>query len=240
MLKTLDKSLATNLIALALILAGQLSPLGAETLKAVGFFAFSGAVTNWLAIYMLFEKVPFMYGSGVVPERFEEFKTAIKQLMMAQFFTAAHIEQFIEREEAEAGGVLNMQPLLDAVDYDRLYDDLAAAIMASQFGPMLAMMGGEAALTSLKAPFTGRVRQTLEDMTTSEGFRLALSHGLDARKISHDLIGKIESVIDLRLAELTPEMVKQMVQAIIREHLGWLVVWGGVCGGLIGAVFGIA
>jgi uncharacterized membrane protein YheB (UPF0754 family) len=28
-----------------------------------------------------------------------------------------------------------------------------------------------------------------------------------------------------------------MVQAIIREHLGWLVVWGGVLGGLLGAVF---
>jgi uncharacterized membrane protein YheB (UPF0754 family) len=32
-------------------------------------------------------------------------------------------------------------------------------------------------------------------------------------------------------------MVKEMVQHIIRQHLGWLVVWGGVFGGLIGAAF---
>jgi hypothetical protein len=31
-----------------------------------------------------------------------------------------------------------------------------------------------------------------------------------------------------------------MVQAIIKEHLGWLVVWGGVFGGLLGAVFSFA
>ena len=34
-------------------------------------------------------------------------------------------------------------------------------------------------------------------------------------------------------------MVKEMIQTLIREHLGWLVVWGGVFGGLIGAVSSI-
>lgn len=28
-------------------------------------------------------------------------------------------------------------------------------------------------------------------------------------------------------------MVKEIIQKIIREHLGWLVVWGGVFGRLI-------
>jgi hypothetical protein len=31
-------------------------------------------------------------------------------------------------------------------------------------------------------------------------------------------------------------MVKEIVQKLISEHLGWLVVWGGVFGGLIGLV----
>jgi hypothetical protein len=29
-------------------------------------------------------------------------------------------------------------------------------------------------------------------------------------------------------------MVKEIIQTMIRQHLGWLVVWGGVFGGLIG------
>ena len=36
---------------------------------------------------MLFEKVPGLYGSGVVPSRFEEFKEGIRSLIMTQFFT---------------------------------------------------------------------------------------------------------------------------------------------------------
>jgi hypothetical protein len=31
-------------------------------------------------------------------------------------------------------------------------------------------------------------------------------------------------------------MVKEIMQQMIRDHLGWLVVWGGVFGGLIGLV----
>ena len=31
-------------------------------------------------------------------------------------------------------------------------------------------------------------------------------------------------------------MVKEIIQEMIRSHLGWLVVWGGVFGAVIGAV----
>lgn len=72
----------TNLIAVLIIAAGYLGPVQSELMKSIGFFALSGAVTNWLAIHMLFEKVPFLYGSGVIPNRFDEFKLAIKDLMM--------------------------------------------------------------------------------------------------------------------------------------------------------------
>ncbi len=42
--------------------------------------------------------------------------------------------------------------------------------------------------------------------------------------------------LEKRLEELTPTMVKEIIQQMIRIHLGWLVVWGGVCGGLIGLI----
>lgn len=240
MKKLLNQSFLTNFISLLIIAAGYLSPIYAETLKAIGFFAFSGAITNWLAIHMLFEKVPFLYGSGIIPARFEEFKTSIKALMMQQFFTVENIEQFIEREEQQGGRVLNLQPLLDAVDYDKVYEGLVSSIMASQFGGMLLMMGGEEALLPLKQPFTEKMQHTLLEMVESERFKHALQQGLNAHKIGEDLTGKIEMVIDKRLGELTPQMVKEMVQAIIKQHLGWLVVWGGVFGGILGAMFGFA
>ncbi len=233
-----NKSLNTNLISVAFIILGVIA--SSQLIKSIGFFALSGAITNWLAIHMLFEKVPYLYGSGVIPERFEDFKNSIKRLMMEQFFTEQNIEQFIELEEQQGGKLLNLAPLLDAVDYDKIYDSLVSSIMESSFGAMLLMMGGPEALAPLKEPFTEKMRVTLTEMVDSEVFKSALSHGLNAHKISVDVVDKIEAVIDKRLAELTPQMVKEMVQAIIHEHLGWLVVWGGVFGGLMGALFAFA
>ena len=56
----MDKSLLTNLVALLFALLGflLLPGLGAELLLGIGLFALSGAVTNWLAVHMLFEKIP--------------------------------------------------------------------------------------------------------------------------------------------------------------------------------------
>lgn len=240
MKNSLNKSFLTNFIALLIIATGYLCPIQPELMKSIGFFALSGAITNWLAIHMLFEKVPLLYGSGVIPNRFDEFKSSIKDLMMQQFFTVENVEQFIEKEEEQGGKVLNLDPLLNAVDYDQIYEGLVSSIMESSFGAMLQMMGGVEALAPLKEPFTEKMKTTLRNMTESEQFKDALIHGLDAHKIGEDIIGNIETVIDKRLNELTPQMVKEIVQAIIREHLGWLVVWGGVFGGMLGAAFSFA
>jgi uncharacterized membrane protein YheB (UPF0754 family) len=236
MKKLLNQSFLTNFISVLIIIAGYVIPYYPETLKAIGFFAFSGAITNWLAIYMLFEKVPFLYGSGIIPARFEEFKASIKSLMMQQFFTVENIEQFIETEEQQGSKVLNLEPLLDAVDYDKVYEALVSSIMTSSFGGMLMMMGGEEALQPLKQPFIDKMQGTLQEMVSSERFTNALQNGLNAHKIGEQLVSKVEMVIDKRLSELTPQMVKEMVQAIIKQHLGWLVVWGGVFGGILGAL----
>jgi uncharacterized membrane protein YheB (UPF0754 family) len=238
MKKLCNKSVITNFISVVIILIGYI--FSAPFIKSIGFFALSGAITNWLAIYMLFEKVPYLYGSGVIPDRFEEFKHSIKQLMMEQFFTTQNIEQFIETEEQQGGRLLNLQPLLNAVDYDKIYESLVSSIMESSFGGMLMMMGGTDALVPLKEPFTEKMRITLLDMTESDSFKAALQHGLNAHKIGEDIVSKIETVIDKRLSELTPQLVKDMVQLIISEHLGWLVVWGGFFGGLLGALFAFA
>jgi uncharacterized membrane protein YheB (UPF0754 family) len=237
MKRILNKSFLTNFISVVIIGIGYAVPYHEELVKSIGFFALSGAITNWLAIYMLFEKVPFLYGSGVIPNRFEDFKLSIKQLMMEQFFTAQNIEQFIETEEQQGSKVINLDPFLAAVDYDKIFDALVAAIMTSSFGAMLQMMGGPDALLALKPSFTEKMQATLLEMVQSDRFKAALTHGLNAHKIGVDIVAKIEAVIDKRLSELTPQLVKEMVEKIIHEHLGWLVVWGGIFGGLMGALF---
>jgi len=198
----------------------------------VGLFALSGALTNWLAIYMLFEKVPGLVGSGVIPNRFEAFKEAIKNLMMEQFFTQENIDRFVSASAKESK--FDLQPVIEKVDLTPSYDKLVEVIMNSSFGSMLGMFGGADALTPLKEPFVKNMKSSLIEMTQKESFHALLQEEMDQPDVMADIRAKVAEIIDARLQELTPDLVKQMVQQMIKEHLGWLVVWGGVFGGLIG------
>jgi len=228
----MSKSLATNLIALALIAAGFSSPTYGPQLKSIGFFAFSGAITNWLAIYMLFEKIPFLYGSGVIPSRFEEFKEGIKALIMGQFFSAENIAAFLDPAGGSTGH--DLKELAKSFDKDMLFGKFLEVVEESQFGSMLGMFGGVEALEPMRQPFADKFDEAFVEIAESESFQLALAGQMGNTTIGETVRDHVEVVVDKRLAELTPDQVKEIIQEMIRKHLGWLVVWGGVFGGLIG------
>jgi len=233
-----DKSLITNTVAAGTVALGMVSPVAGDEILAVGLFALSGSVTNSLAIHMLFEKVPFMYGSGVIPNQFEAFKSTIGDMVMSQFFNDENLRRFIEEEEESIASWLKPGQLVDQIDYDKLFDRLVEAIMSSSFGSMLEMMGGAEALTGLKDSFIEKIKFTLNEMVESDSFQAGVAKSIDADKLSDDMASKIKTIVDKRLDELTPELVKEIVQKMIKEHLGWLVVWGGVVGGIIGLFAG--
>ena len=232
----MNKSLATNLIAIGVIGAGYVSPVYSDHLLAVGLFATSGALTNYLAVHMLFEKVPLLYGSGVVPSRFEDFKTGIHALIMNQFFTPENIEKFLADQTRDIAAAFDPDPVLNAIDYDRIFSRLVDGVMASPFGGMLNIVGGPNALHSLKDPFIKKIRAEIRLLLASPNFLHTIQEGLGSAALAGDLIAKVDAIVVQRLDELTPEMVKTIVQNMIRKHLGWLVVWGGVFGGLIGLI----
>ncbi len=228
----LNKSFITNAVALGLIGVSFVVPEYKEPLLYTGLFALSGAVTNQLAIHMLFEKVPFLYGSGVIPARFEAFKSAIKELIMSQFFTKERLDAFFAQEEQK----IDLAPIIEETDFSPAYDALAKTVMESPFGGMLGMFGGESALESLREPFSNKMKAAIIKIVNSDAFNDTLQKHLQSSKLSDDMLTSIESIVEARLNELTPEMVKEIVQKLIKEHLGWLVVWGGVFGGLIGLI----
>jgi uncharacterized membrane protein YheB (UPF0754 family) len=202
----------------------------------IGLFALSGAVTNTLAIHMLFHKVPLLYGSGVIENKFEQFKSSIHNLLMNQFFTQEHLTKFFQTEVNSAKNTIDFEKILNKTDFTPAYDSLKTAVMESSFGGMLGMFGGEAALEPLKEPFIKKLQKSIIDITSSEAFNKVLDESLKSEDLSKDVHGKLSEIISSRLDELTPKMVKQIVQDMIKEHLGWLVIWGAVFGGLIGFI----
>ncbi|MDD2789972.1 MAG: DUF445 domain-containing protein [Sulfurimonas sp.] len=226
----INKSFITNAIAALLVALSFVLPEYNSLVLFAGLFALSGALTNQLAIHMLFERVPLLYGSGVIPSRFEAFKEAIKNLMMQEFFTKTQLEAFFAKEEQK----INLEPIIEQTDFSPAFDALSKTVMESSFGGMLGMFGGESALSGLREPFSLKMKAAVIKIVNSEAFNQTLQKHMQNSSLSDDLIHSIERVIDARLDELTPMMVKEIVQRLIREHLDWLVVWGGVFGGAIG------
>ncbi len=229
----IDKAVVTNLVALLIVLSGLFLPTAYQPyILNTGLFALSGAFTNWLAVHMLFEKVPGFYGSGVIPARFEEFKHGIKKLIMEQFFTSANIEQFLANSLSgmdDDHGESLVKKMTDKVDFNAAYDSLVEVIMTSSFAGMLSMLGGAEALNPLREPFIKKMQDFLNRLADDKNFLQQLQ-----QSSTDNLLAKVEGIVEKRLDELTPELVKEIIQQMIKKHLGWLVVWGGVIGGLIG------
>ena len=144
-----DKRFGTNLVAVLLVLSGFFSPEPwSETLMNTGLSALSGAITNWLAIYMLFERVPGLYGSGVILLHFEDFKVGIKALIMHQFFNRKNVEQFFDNSE---GSILlaDFESVFKKVNLNPAFDSLLEVIERSSFGTVLSLFGGMQSLEPL-------------------------------------------------------------------------------------------
>ncbi|MFA7091431.1 MAG: DUF445 domain-containing protein [Arcobacteraceae bacterium] len=230
----MNKSFITNFLALLVTLLGY--SINNELVFMVGLFALSGAITNAIAIHMLFEKVPFLYGSGVVENRFSQFKEGIHSLMMNEFFTKENLQRFFEEEVTSKKSHFNLTPILEKTDFTPAFESLKTAVIESPFGGMLGMFGGVAALEPLKEPFINKLQSSIVEISKNESFQQALHESLGASNVSEDIYEKVSAIVNKRLDELTPKMVKEIVQKMIKEHLGWLVIWGAVFGGLIGVV----
>ena len=234
----LDKNIFPNLAAIALIIIGWLLPGSIGTVVFyTGLFALSGAVTNWLAVHMLFEKVPGLYGSGVIPTHFEEFKSGIHTLVTRELFNKENIEKFFSK--AENSKAIDVEPVVNNLDMDDAYDQLVSVVMESSLGGMLAMVGGEKALDTMRDPFKSRMREFLLKTVRSPSFQSNMQKQLQSVTSSDDFSDRIGGIVKNRLDEMTPELVKDIMQRMIRRHLGWLVGWGAVFGGLIGLISSI-
>jgi uncharacterized membrane protein YheB (UPF0754 family) len=232
-----NKSFITNFLAFIAITLGYV--FANNIIFTIGLFALSGAITNWLAIHMLFERVPFFYGSGVIPARFEDFKIAIRSLMMEQFFTEENIDRFLAGNDNPAT-TIDLAPVINKVDLSPAFDNLVSVVEQSSFGSMLAMVGGTEALQPMREPFIEKMRTSVVEISQSEEFNAILREELEQPDVMAGMRDKVSDIIEKRLNELTPQLVKEIVQKMIHEHLGWLVVWGGVFGGIIGLVAAVS
>jgi len=221
----MNKSILTNIVALLITLIGIINPFENSLLLMIGLFSLSGGITNWIAIHMLFEKVPFVYGSGIIPKNFLIFKQAIKDLVIKEFFSRNNVEVFTSKISEEA-----IISISKNINYNNIFEGLTESIESSQLGGMLSMVGGKKALEPLRKPIIIKLETLFKSIIENE------KHSNFGDEIVDNVYVRIEKLIDDRLNELSPQDVKKIIQNLIDKHLGWLVIWGGVFGGFIGII----
>ena len=229
-----NKGKVSNLATFALLILGLLAP-GEDPwqpwILATGLFGFAGGITNWLAVKMLFDRVPLLYGSGVIPNRFREIREQVKLLIMTHFFDTDYLERFF----GDRIGDLSTDPQLEGKIVDLLASDEVDEIVerkleelqASPSGAILKMVGTQT-VKPLVVQFLGGIGSELAPRLVAEFAQPAME--VDA------LRDQVDQLLTAKLEELTPATVKEMMEEVMRQHLGWLIVWGNVFGGLIGLV----
>ena len=182
----MNKSILTNLISVAVTTYGLVSPIYSTEIFMAGLFALSGGLTNWIEIHMLFEKIPFLYGSGVIHNRFEDFKSGIKNLIMNEFFSSIILEKFLKNKTSQTG-----EDIIKNLDYDKIFIKLVEAIEESSLSSMLSMLGGKKALEPLKEPVKKKIKELFNDIYFKK-----IDENLNPTEMLKE---DIENIIDKRL-----------------------------------------
>ncbi len=224
----------SNLVSFVLLIAGlatvETTSWGSWILAA-GLFGFAGGITNWLAVKMLFDRVPLLYGSGVIPNRFREIRETVKDLIMIHFFDAEYLERFF----AGRMDALSEDPELERKVIELLTSEEADEIISRKLEELQAAPAG----AMLKMVGTSTIKPLVVQFVSGVGTELAprLAAALTQSNLEvNALRQQVDQLLEAKLEELTPAVVKRMMEEVMREHLGWLIVWGNVFGGMIGIV----
>jgi uncharacterized membrane protein YheB (UPF0754 family) len=253
----MDKGTVSNVISVAVLVVGWALPPSAiqALVLTAGMYAFSGGITNALAVKMLFDRIPGLVGSGVIPARFEQIRRKIKELILEHFFN----EEYLRRYLAENAGDVDWSKYVKTSSgsnpmtafVEAQWDELTSPqllqplitlqvekLMDSSFGGFLHIVGAET-IRGMVGKFVGTFLDSMKGRVfeASERFQLdfeGLGLELDQEQVLRDLREQVDRLLEQKLKQLDSAQVKRMMEEVIRHHLGWLVVWGNVFGGLIG------
>jgi len=200
-----------------------------------GLFGFAGGFTNWLAVTMLFVRIPGLAGSGVIPVRYVEIRATVKDVIMNTFFDAEFLETYLGQKLQSYGGEVDVnkhvQGMLDSEDFDKKLDEKLELIgLLPEFGAVLAMGMQPAQLKPMIKPFVSELALELAPLLKAKM--------LDPKVIVdiNQVRDQIEEYMSVRIETLTEKKVTRLLAFVIRDHLGWLIVWGNVFGALIGLI----
>jgi hypothetical protein len=192
--------------------------LGSKYVLSFGLFSFAGGITNWLAIKMLFDKIPLLYGSGVIPRQFKAIRETIKTTIMNTFFDSNYLETYLnDRAKGFLADVDVGSRIKKGMELPSFEVKLVAKLQELSEKPdgmllqtMAGMFGGIEPLVPFVKPLI---------IGLADEFANSLVENFDIKDyISVDKIrGELDSLMTKKLELLTPEIVKVLIEDVIKE-----------------------
>ncbi|RDD46990.1 hypothetical protein TrispH2_001513 [Trichoplax sp. H2] len=203
-------------------------------IRAIGVFGLSGGITNWLAVKMLFDKIPGLIGSGVIRNQFIEIRNCVKMVVLDTFFEPSSMMEYLNGKQDDWLQQLDIDSKIDGVlksqAADEIVDKQLSLMMSRPEGMMLSFMGMSVnVLKPTILPFIHGLGPTVSSVLSKN---IQTSEFINPENIRK----QVDELLSVKLEEMTATRVKALVEHMIRKHLGWLVVWGNVFGALIGII----
>lgn len=205
-------------------------------LLSIGLFAFAGGITNWIAIKMLFHKIPFVYGSGVLRRRYKVIRQAMKQMILATFFQPEFLTSYIPqkiREAAAKGDIEHrIHVFLTSGTGQRIIDEKIDGLSTTPEGQLV--QSANINIETFKPLIKPVIISFLADLGPS-----VLEHMIEPQNGALNLDklrGQLDSYMTERMLEVSPEMIQNIMYTVVLQYFGWLVVWGCLFGSVMGAV----
>lgn len=99
--------------------------LAVSYILGFGLFGFAGGVTNWLAVKMLFDRIPGLIGSGVIPRQFKEIREAVKDAVLEMFFDSTFLKEYLGSRSKQMLASLNFPQMfkntVSSPDFDQIF-----------------------------------------------------------------------------------------------------------------------
>lgn len=177
----------------------------ASAILAFGLFGFAGGATNAIAVTMLFDKIPFLIGSGVIPRRFKDILEALKSLILDTFFEEKFLRAYVSERSADLVSAVDLKGRLEramqADGFDAVLATKFEALASTPDGQLIAtlapMFGGYESMTVMLKPVLRAVGNELLTTLTSN---FDIIDVVDVGQIRRE----IDRALSQRMSMLTP------------------------------------
>eukprot|EP00040_Diaphanoeca_grandis_P026870 m.151472 g.151472 ORF g.151472 m.151472 type:complete len:299 (+) comp30760_c3_seq1:173-1069(+) len=225
-----------TVMVVGIVLVYTEKPLAWEKyILSFGLFGFAGGLTNWIAVTMLFVRVPGLVGSGVIPVRYVQIRETVKDIIMETFFDPEFLSAFLGGKLEQYGAAIHpeehVQGMLKSEEFDKKIDaNLNTLGERPEFAAVIAMGIQPEQLKPMIIPFISGFAEELAPMLKAKMIDPKVVVNIE------DVRSQIEIYMSVRMETLTAQKVTRLLAFVIRDHLGWLVLWGCVFGSILGVI----